>query len=41
MSLIDVEIVITDQTRPLTQKGFGLPLIFGTSGAQPIRSIPP
>ncbi|NMB25457.1 MAG: DUF3383 domain-containing protein [Firmicutes bacterium] len=34
MSLIDVEIVITDQTRPLTQKGFGLPLILGTSTDQ-------
>ena len=29
--LTDVEIVITDQTRPLTQRGFGLPLIFGTT----------
>src|SRR5690606_7495609 len=31
--LTDVEIVITDQTRPLTQRGFGLPLIFGTTKA--------
>lgn len=37
MSLIDVEIVITDQTRPLTQRGFGLPLILGTSGAKPYK----
>src|SRR5690606_4611063 len=35
--LTDVEIVITDQTRPLTQRGFGLPLIFGTSGAEPYK----
>src|SRR5690606_1327933 len=33
MPLTDVEIVITDQTRPLTQRGFGLPLIFGTTKA--------
>jgi hypothetical protein len=31
----DVEIVITDQTRPLSQRGFGLPLIFGTTKAHP------
>jgi len=31
--LTDVEIVITDQTRPLSQRGFGLPLIFGTTKA--------
>ena len=35
MPLTDVEIVITDQTRPLTQRGFGLPLIFGTTKAHP------
>ena len=35
MALPDVEIVITDQTRPLSQRGFGLPLIFGTSKAHP------
>lgn len=35
MSLTDVEIVIMDQTRPLTQAGFGLPLILGTAGAVP------
>ena len=29
--LTDVDIVITDQTRPLSQRGFGLPLIFGTT----------
>lgn len=29
MALHDVEIVITDQTRPLTQAGFGLPLAVG------------
>ena len=33
--LTDVGIVITDQTRPLTQRGFGLPLIFGTTKAHP------
>lgn len=32
--LLDVEIVISDQTRPLTQAGFGLPLILGTSKDQ-------
>jgi len=35
MAIPDVEIVITDQTRPLSQRGFGLPLIFGTSKAHP------
>lgn len=35
MPLTDVEIIISDQTRPLTQRGFGLPLIFGTTKAQP------
>ena len=34
MALHDVEIV-TDQTRPLSQAGFGLPLIFGTEGDKP------
>lgn len=29
MPLTDVEVVITDQTRPLTQAGFGLPLVVG------------
>jgi len=33
--LTDVEIVIKDQTRSLTQKGFGLPLIFGTTKDHP------
>ncbi len=33
--LKDVEIVISDQTRPLSQQGFGLPLILGTSKDQP------
>lgn len=37
LALQDVEIVITDQTRPLTQAGFGLPLIFGTAAAVPYR----
>ena len=37
MALHDVEIVITDQTRPLTQAGFGLPLIFGTDGDKPYK----
>lgn len=32
--LKDVEIVISDQTRPLSQQGFGLPLILGTSKDQ-------
>ena len=35
MPLTDVEIIISDQTRPLTQRGFGLPLIFGTTKAHP------
>lgn len=35
MPLTDVEIIITDQTRPLSQRGFGLPLIFGTTKAHP------
>ncbi len=35
MSLMDVEIIISDQTRPLSQRGFGLPLIFGTTKAHP------
>lgn len=35
MQLTDVEIIITDQTRPLSQRGFGLPLIFGTTKAHP------
>ena len=29
MPLTDVEVVNTDQTRPLTQAGFGLPLVVG------------
>lgn len=29
MALKDVEVVISDQTRPLTQAGFGLPLVVG------------
>lgn len=37
MALIDVEVVITDQTRPLSQAGFGLPLILGTSGNKPYK----
>lgn len=37
MALHDVEIVITDQTRPLSQAGFGLPLIFGTEGDKPYQ----
>lgn len=37
--MTDVEIVIQDQTRPLTQQGFGLPLVFGTSAAQPYQEV--
>src|SRR5690606_41725371 len=34
-TLFRSEIIITDQTRPLSQRGFGLPLIFGTTKAHP------
>lgn len=37
MALQDVEIIISDQTRPLSQAGFGLPLIFGTDGDKPYK----
>lgn len=40
MPLQDVEIVITDQTRPLSQAGFGLPLILGTAGDVPYAEYP-
>ncbi|NLU42207.1 MAG: DUF3383 domain-containing protein [Firmicutes bacterium] len=35
----DVEIVITDQTRPLTQAGFGLPLVLGTGKDQAYQEV--
>lgn len=35
----DVEIVITDQTRPLTQAGFGLPLVLGTEKDQAYQEV--
>lgn len=37
--MTDVEIVIQDQTRPLTQRGFGLPLVLGTDKDQAYQEV--